>query len=57
VAVCNAEVSAGNTGLLLVESIEQGHAFAAQISGSVMAFSRMGKKKRAACIEGGHLSR
>jgi len=52
VAVCNAEVSAGNTGLLLVESIEQGHAFAAQIPGSVMAYSRMGIKARRACIEG-----
>jgi superfamily II DNA or RNA helicase len=50
--VCNIEVGRGKTGLLLVESIEQGKAFAEQIPGSVLAYSRMGKKARAACIEG-----
>jgi superfamily II DNA or RNA helicase len=35
-----------------VESIEQGKAFAEQIPGSVLAYSRMGIKARRACIEG-----
>ena len=52
VTVANAEVARGKTGLLLVESIEQGKAFSEQIPGSVLAYSRMGIKARRACIEG-----
>lgn len=52
VAVANREVAQGSTGLLLVESIEQGKDFAAKIPGSMLAYSRMGIKARRACIEG-----
>ncbi len=46
------EIQAGHSVLILVAEIEHGHAFAAQIPDAVMAFSKMGVKKRRAAIEG-----
>ncbi len=46
------EIQAGNSVLILVAEIEHGQNFAAQIPDSIMAFSKMGVKKRRAAIEG-----
>jgi len=46
------EIQAGHSVLILVAEIEHGQNFAAQIPDSIMAFSKMGVKKRRAAIEG-----
>lgn len=52
VAAANYAILPGESVLILVSSIEHGEQLAAQISGSVLVHAKLGKKKRAAAIEG-----